>query len=475
VTRRGWVGVALLCAAAALEACSRKPGLSQIESDLTRTEDEWLREEPVRLLRDYVRINTTDKLGEIEGAEFLRRLLDCGGIETEIVCPAPRRCNLLARLPGRRREGALLLLNHIDVVQAFPELWKDAPPFEGKIHLGFLYGRGAYDMKSLGLAEALALRSLAAQGIVPDSDILFLAEADEEETQRWGSRWLLEHRPEWFAGVSYVLNEGGTNEMILREVRFWGVETLQAGYGQLELESADPALLTALAGRWPKLPAAPVAPHPHVVLGFNMLANHLGHPLTDPLRHLDRVRKNPAELAMLPDRYGAFLEPRIFWSPPYPFPPGAKGNFRQFAAVSTPPAVDPAIFLGPIEEDARRRVRVVSVSSTGPTLASPYPTPLTEVLSQVMEAWHPGVAFGPVPTYGGSTTSIYFRNRGIAAYGFSTVPANITDSSRRHGNDERIFLRDYVDGVNIYSDLLRALAVPSGQPGKKTSTPGGEK
>jgi acetylornithine deacetylase/succinyl-diaminopimelate desuccinylase-like protein len=469
VTRPSWGLAALLCAAAALEACSRKPRLSQIEADLTRTQEEWLREEPVQLLRDYVRINTTDKLGELEGAKFLRRLLDCGSIEAEIVCPAPRRCNLLARLPGRRRDGALLLLNHIDVVEAYPQLWKEGPPFEGRIHLGFLYGRGAYDMKSLGLSQALALRSLALEGIVPDSDILFLAEADEEATQRWGSRWLLEHRPEWFAGVSSVLNEGGTNEMILREVRFWGVETLQVGYGQLELESADPALLTALSARWPKLSAAPVAPHPHVVLGFNMLANHLGHPLTDPLRHLDRVRENPAELALLPDRYGAFLEPRIFWSPPYPFPPGAKRNFRQFAAISTPPAVDPAIYLRPIEEDARRRVRVVSVSSTGPTVASPYPTPLTEVLSQVMEARYPGVAFGPVPMYGGSTTSIYFRNRGIAAYGFSPVPANITDSVRRHGNDERIFLRDYVDGVSIYSHILRAVAALDGQSGKKTS------
>jgi acetylornithine deacetylase/succinyl-diaminopimelate desuccinylase-like protein len=356
-------------------------------------------------------------------------------------------------------------------VGAYPELWKEATPFEGKIRLGFLYGRGAYDMKSLGIAQALAMRSLALEGIVPDNDILFLGEADEEGNQRWGSRWLLEHRPEWFAGVSSVLNEGGTNEMILREVRFWGIETLQAGFAQLELESANPALLTALAARWPKLSGAPVPLHPHVVLGFDMLANHLGNPLTDPLRHLDRVSKNPAELAMLPDRYGAFLEPRIFWTPPYVFPPGAKDQFRQYVVVSTPPGVDPTSYLKPIEEDARRHVRVVSTLSTGPTTASPYPTPLTEVLRQVIEARYPGVAFGPVPTFGGSTTSIHFRNRGIAAYGFSPVAANITDSSRRHGNDERIFLRDYVDGVDLYAHILRALAAPSGQPGKKTSAP----
>jgi len=116
--------------------------------------------EPVRLLRDYVRLDTTDETGEQKGAEFLQRFFDCAGIETEMVCPAPRRCNLLARLPGRSREGAILLVNHIDVAGFVPSYWKESGPFEGKIKLGFLYGRGAYDMKSLGLSEALAIRNL---------------------------------------------------------------------------------------------------------------------------------------------------------------------------------------------------------------------------------------------------------------------------------------------------------------------------
>lgn len=466
MTRRAATLVTLLIVGSALAGCSRKPVLIALEKDQTRRPEEWLRQEPVRLLRDYVRLDTTSGVGEKEGAEFLRRLLECGSLETEIVCPAPRRCNLLARLPGRRREGALLLLNHIDVVEAFREFWKESLPFEGKIKLGYLYGRGSYDMKSFGLIQALALKSLAEQGVVPDSDILFLGEADEETGQRWGSRWLLEHRPEWFAGVSYVLNEGGTNEMILRDVRFWGIETLQAGYSLLELEASEKGPLEDLAKRWPKLSGASVAPHPHVVLGFDLLANHLRHPLTDPLRHLDRVRGNPEELAVLPDRYGVFLEPRISWSPPYAYPPGAKGNVRRYALVSTPPGVDPAIFAGPIEKDARRVARVLSVSGSGPTQASPYPTPLTELLRQVIQARHPGIPFGPVPTFDGWTTSNDFRKLGITAYGFSPIPANITDSSRRHGNDERIFLRDYLDGLEILENALGGFAVA---PGNKTS------
>ena len=443
--------------------------LTGLEADALRPAAEWLRLEPVRLLRDYIRLDTTDETGEQKGAEFLQRFFDCAGIETELVCPAPKRCNLLARLPGKSREGAILLLNHIDVAGFIPSYWKESSPFEGKIKLGYLYGRGAYDMKSLGLTEALAMRNLKEHGIVPPSDILFLGEASEEAKQEWGSRWLLEHRPEWFKGVSVVLNEGGTNEMILRTVRFWGIETVQAGYGMFEFEAASAEPLKELAKRWPKLRSTVVEPLPDVVEGFGMLANHLGHPLTDPLRHLRRVIQDPAELAILPDRYGAFLEARIFWSPQFPNPSGAASGFRAFAYISTPPGIAPDPYLALIEEDAQRSgIKVLESFSTGATTASPYRDasgqlmPFLRLIQRVTEARYPGVPFGPVPTFAGVTTSVLFRNRGIPAYGYSPTPFNITDSSRRHGNDERIYLRDYIDGLDLYKELLLEFAFSGG-------------
>jgi hypothetical protein len=320
-------------------------------------------------------------------------------------------------------------------------------------------------MKSLGLAEALAMRNIKEHGIVPSSDILFLAEADEEAGQRWGSRWLLEHRPEWFDGVSVVLNEGGTNEMILRDVRFWGIETVLAGYGVVELEAPAAPLIDGLAARWRKISSPVVEPLPDIVRGFDMLANHLGHPLTDPLRHLDRVRRHPEELAILPDRYACFLEVRVKWIGPYPYPPQATNNFRAYAVVSTPPGVSPDGYLSPIEADATHAgIRIASRYSTGATTASPYATssgrlvPFLELVRRVTEARYPGTPFGPVPTFGAASTSIYFRNRGVATYGYSPLPVNIMDSVRRHGNDERIYLRDYVDGVSTYQELLLEFA-----------------
>jgi len=452
-------GAAILSLSLASAGCAKKKQ-SQIEADVTRPPEKWLEMESVRLLRDYIRTDTTAERGEEEGAKFLRNIFDCAGIETEILCPAPKRCNLLARLPGRTRKGTLLLLNHIDVAPAPPEVWHEAKPFEGKIHAGYLYGRGAYDMKSLGLAEALAMRNLKRHGIVPSSDILFVGEADEEIGQKWGIRWLLENHPDRFEGLANALNEGGSVEVILRAVRFFGIETVQAGFAIGEFAASSPGPLEDLTRRWSKLKSPVVEPHPHVRLAFDLMANHLVSPLTDPLRHLDRVRRNPAELAVLPDRYGSFLEARIFWSKPGPYPQESRTNFTTFAAISVPPGLDPMTFLQPIVADSPSLgVRVTRAFSAGVALASLYPTPFTEMVRRVTEAHFPGVPFGPAPTFGGFTTSALLRQKGIPTYGYSSIPMNITDSSRRHGPDERIYLRDYLTGVRVYEDLLEEFAL----------------
>ncbi|HYK42217.1 MAG TPA: M20/M25/M40 family metallo-hydrolase [Thermoanaerobaculia bacterium] len=448
---------------------------SAIEQDQVRPASEWLAMEPVRLLRDYVRIDTTSREGpgERDGALFLQKFFECAGIETELVCPAPGRCNLLARIPGKRRDGALLLLNHIDVVAAYAPFWKDATPFGGDIKNGYLYGRGAYDMKSLALCEAIALRRLKEAGITPETDILFLAEADEELDQRWGSAWLLEHRPEWFQGVTGVINEGGTNEVIVRQLRFLGVEALQAGYGTLELEADTEAPLKDLAAAFPRLDGEVVVPHPQVVESFGMLANHLPYPWAVWLRDLDGVRRDPAKLSKLADRYGSFLEPRIHWVGPYPYPPDHSRAFRGYTVVSVPPGVDPGPFIDRVQEAARKAsVRIIERLSSGPSPASPFPTPFTDILERVSHAFYPGVPFGPVPTYGGMTTSVLFRRAGIPAYGYSPILMNITDEVRRHGNDERVFLRDYLNGVEAMDQVLKEYAF---FPGNKTSPAGSAK
>ena len=89
---------------------------------------------------------------------------------------------------------------------------------------------------------------------------------------------------------------------------------------------------------------------------------------------------------------------------------------------------------------------------------SPYPTPFTELLRRVTEVRHPGIPFGPIPIWGGFTTSGAFRSRGIPAYGYSPTPINIADQARVHRSNERMFLRDFVNGVGLYSDVVEEWA-----------------
>ena len=187
---------------------------------------------------------------------------------------------------------------------------------------------------------------------------------------------------------------------------------MQAGYATAELEFATPQPLSALADRWRQLHSPIVLPDPQVVEGFGLLANHLVSPLTDPLRHLDQVRRNPAWLATLPDRYGSFLEARVFWSNPAPGRAVAASPFRTVFVVSTPPGMPPERYFDAILADARSHgITVVESFLGGVTAASPYPTPFTETLRRVTEAHFPGVPFGPLPTFGSFSTSMLFRRR----------------------------------------------------------------
>ena len=276
--------------------------------------------------------------------------------------------------------------------------------------------------------------------------------------QQLGSRWLLEHRPALFAGVGQVVNEGGVVELVIREPRYWGIETVQAGYATAELEAPTSPGLVALADRWRKLHSPVVLPHPQVVEGFRLLANHLVSPLTDPLRHLDRSGRTPRS-SHPAHRYGSFLEARAYGRPvPRPGRPGQSPPIVLVA--STPPGMAPEAYFEPVLADARSRgIRVVTSFSGGTTSSSPYPTPFTELLRRVTESHFPGVPFGPLPTSGSFSTSMLFRQRGFPTYGFSPIPMNVTDSVRRHRNDERVFVPDYLAGVRLFRDVLEEFAL----------------
>src|SRR5581483_1196968 len=138
----------------------------------------------------------------------------------------PARQSVYARLSSGTNEKALLLLHHIDVVPAALNEWT-RPPFSGARSGGYIWGRGALDMKSLGIAELMALLDLKRRGVPLRRDIIYLGVADEELGGIHGCKELLETHPELFTNVGYVLNEAGYNETIVDKVAFWGIEVQQ--------------------------------------------------------------------------------------------------------------------------------------------------------------------------------------------------------------------------------------------------------
>ena len=198
-----------------------------------------LRDETTALLRDLLRIDTTNPPGgETAAATLLKGYLEASGVECELVARDPDRANLVARIRGTGDGPSLALLGHTDVVPADPAGWQH-PPFAG--HLdgdGYVWGRGAIDMKNETASRAVTLAVLARSGFRPRGDLMLIAEADEENgTDVVGLQWLVGERPDIRA--DYVINEGASERLTLADGRT--VVTINVGE-----KATLPALVTAL-------------------------------------------------------------------------------------------------------------------------------------------------------------------------------------------------------------------------------------
>ena len=160
--------------------------------------DHDLQTEVAELLRDLIRIDTSNPPGrETPAAMLLKDYLEANGVACELVARDPDRANLIARIPGTGEGPSLALLGHTDVVPADAEDWQH-PPFDG--HLdddGYIWGRGSVDMKNETASRAVTMAALARSGFQPGGDLVFVAEADEEDgTEEVGMAWLVKARPD---------------------------------------------------------------------------------------------------------------------------------------------------------------------------------------------------------------------------------------------------------------------------------------
>ena len=207
----------------------------------------------VEVVSRLIRFDTTNTgepettRGEAECAQWVaEQLAQVGYLPQYVESGAPGRGNVIARLAGAdSTRGALLIHGHLDVVPAEPAEWS-VHPFSGAVKDGFVWGRGAVDMKDMVGMMIVVARQLKRAGIVPPRDLVFAFLADEEHGGSYGARWLVDNRPELFDGVTEAIGEvGGFSLTVPRrdggERRLYLIETAEKGLSWMRLTARGPA------------------------------------------------------------------------------------------------------------------------------------------------------------------------------------------------------------------------------------------
>ena len=433
------------------------------------------------IFAELIEINTTDSErgnNTIAARALERRLLDAGfpAEDVQVLVPAdsPTKGNLVARYRGRDTGlKPILLLAHIDVVEALPEDWSsDLDPFGFLERDGFYYGRGVTDNKDEASIYTANLIRMKREGFVPDRDIIVALTADEEGGPRNGVAFLMaEHRD--LIDAAYALNEGGggmmkdgrriSNNVQAAEKKFlsfYFTATNPGGHSSLPVrKNAIYDLSNALLAV--QNYDFPVMMHEITEQFFGRSADLVGGEMGDAMR---RIVSNPndAEASkVLEAEPGYYSRLRTTCVATLLEGGHAQNALPQLARAN----VNCRIFPTQDPEDVQARLQAlaapfdVTVEPRGAANPSP-PSPLTdEVLGpieRITEQMWPGVKVLPIMSTG-ATDGLYLRREGIPVYGVSGLFGDM-DDVRAHGQDERISIQSFYEGQEFLYRLVKALS-----------------
>lgn len=422
--------------------------------------------EAIEWLRTYLRLNTSNPPGnEDRAAGFLREVLHAEGVETRLLVSPEGRPSLYARLEsGRPERGALVLLHHMDVVPPGPGWSSD--PFAAEERDNRLWGRGAVDVKSLGIAHLAAFLDLHRSGTRLERDVVFLAVADEESGGAQGVGWLLERHADLFERVAAVIGEGGSNRVFEGQLQWWGIEVAQkrplwlrvqargrGGHGSsLNVHSAPHVLVRALGRLAARKPTFRVTPAARSY--FESIARFQGESFRRLVRELDDIVASPEPGRLLLPGLPNYLVDSIQINA---LSAGDQINVTPSTAealidVRLLPDTDGDAFLAEIKEILGAEVGVEVLLDSPQAAPSPTDTEIYRCFEeQLSDRAH------IVPTFiAGVTDSRYFRERGIPAYGFSPFVLDGADLRGIHGPDEKISIAAFEEGVRTTLELVRA-------------------
>ena len=420
--------------------------------------------DPVAVLQEYIRIDTSNPPGDCRGAaNLLCRVLVENGLTPITFGARPEKPNVLCHVGGTE-EPALVLIHHMDVVPARAEEWS-APPFSGEIRDGFLYGRGTLDTKGLGVAHLCAAIGAVTSGKLRRR-LYFVANADEEVGGGEGAEYFIRNLPVSF-GRAYGMNEGGVG---VRDVfgpgKFFLVNMWEKGPLWLKLS------VSGRAGHGSR-PSARDAPARLSRAMARVASYRSPARLTDPVREMLRVLFAQGRIPLDPDSLtggpedAAALEAFVKEFPETDpllrntfaittLSAGFKPNVIPMLAEGTVdcrilPGEDPERVAAQVEEMVREfDVAVETIFSERPS-GSPR-GPLFDAVSDAVRAVHPDAVVLPYMSTG-FTDSRFFRSIGVETYGLMPLLMAREDMGRIHGVDEKI----PVEGIREMTSAVSAL------------------
>ena len=425
------------------------------------------------IYKQLIEINTTDSIGNTTtAAEAMAARLRAAGFppsDVQVLGPNPRKGNLVARLRGSTNQKPILLVAHLDVVEAKREDWS-LDPFKFTEQDGYYYGRGTSDDKAMAAIFIANLIRYKKEGFVPKRDLIVALTADEEGGDFNGVSWLLaEHRD--LIDAAFAINEGGSGR--LKDGR-----RLYNGVGASEKVYVTFALSTQNKGGHSSVPRADNAIY-QLADGLTRLAKFqfpvaLNEVTRTYFERMSKIEEGTTAADMAAVAKGdASAAARLSETAAYNalmrttcVATRLEGGHADNALPQSAKATVNCRVLPADSADEVRNTIVKVVSDPGievtwidrpkPSAPSPLDAAVMGPIEKVTSEFWPGVPVLPLMGTG-ATDSLYLRNAGIPSYGVSGLFGELKDS-RAHGRDERVGIAEFYDSLQFLYVLVKRLA-----------------
>jgi acetylornithine deacetylase/succinyl-diaminopimelate desuccinylase-like protein len=428
------------------------------------------------IYQDLIEINTTDSEGNTTHAAkaMAERLITAGYPEedVQVLAPDPRKGNLIARLRGTGVRRPLLLLAHLDVVEARKEDWS-FDPFKLNEQDGYFYGRGTIDDKAMAAIWIANLILYRQEGFIPDRDLIICLTADEEiESNFNGVKWLLNNHRHMI-DAQYCLNEGGVGQIKNGKYLVNGVQVSEKVYQSFRLEvknsgghsslpTKDNAIYHLAEGliRLSKYDF-PVKLNEGTRVYFERMSAILTGQVAADMKAVVRIPPDTAAISRLAESpiYNALLRTTCVATM-------LNAGHAENALPQTATAIVNCRILPGESPDkvlqtlidvlADDKIEVSPIQEVTPSPPSPLVPEIMNAIEKVTEEIWPGVPIIPTMLTGASD-GLYLRNAGIPVYGVSGLFVDI-DDIRAHGKDERIGVKAFYEGQEFLYRLVKVLS-----------------